>query len=209
MELLIFKNEPKKTPFAPEWFYPIAYGRLIGIDFNKIAQIILKKEKQIISSTSPVFDTGVTDGYTGLGSKSLTSRYNHFNVLLWKETEIQKLSKVILDFHSKYLKALNIRFDHELKIRCWANVMRKNETISPHCHSVNSDAYLSGHISVQCGKTATHYMTTANHINDAPKRSIPNEVGQITLFPTCMPHYTDTHKGKKERITIAFDIYAA
>ena len=67
----------------------------------------MKKEKQILKEFSPSTKSSV-DGYTGLGKKSLTSRYEHFNIFLWKEKEIQQLKKHVLDFHSRFLKEINI-----------------------------------------------------------------------------------------------------
>ena len=45
-----------------------------------------------------------------------------------------------------------------------------------------------------------------NQINDPETYKSKNEVGKITLFQNCIPHYTDIHQDEKERITIAFDL---
>ena len=83
--------------------------------------------------------------------------------------------------------------------------MRKGESIKAHLHATGPKSYLSGNISVQCEKTATYYINPVNQINAPFSQQIINKTGQIVLFPSCVPHYTDIHLGNKERITIAFD----
>ena len=45
-----------------------------------------------------------------------------------------------------------------------------------------------------------------NQLNEPEVQEIKNVPGEITIFPMCLPHYTNKHVGSKERITIAFDI---
>ena len=85
--------------------------------------------------------------------------------------------------------------------------MRQGEKIEPHLHSVNPDSYLSGHFTIQCKNTSTFYINPVNQINDPEVIEIKNEVGELTIFPTCLPHYTSKHKDKSERITVAFDMH--
>ena len=205
MYLYLNKNHPPQTPFAPQWHYYIGYDLISHIDFKKIAKIILRKEKLILKKFPPSTKTS-SDGYTGLGNNSLTSRYEHFNVFSWREPEIKKLKLIILDFHSRFLKEIKVKGLSDFNLKGWANVMRKGEKINLHLHSVEPTSYLSGHISVQCEKTATYYINPVNQLNEPYSHKIPNEVGQIVLFPSCVPHCTDTHLGNKERITIAFEI---
>ena len=42
--------------------------------------------------------------------------------------------------------------------------------------------------------------------NEAFVHQSKNKVGKITLFPNYIPHFTNTHEGDNERITIAFDL---
>ena len=55
-------------------------------------------------------------------------------------------------------------------------------------------------------RLSTYYINPVNQLNEPYVKEIPNEVGQLVVFPTCVPHYTDTHQGNKERITVAFDL---
>ena len=85
--------------------------------------------------------------------------------------------------------------------------MRKGEKIDPHIHDVGPHAYLGGHICIQCTDTFTGYINPVNQINEPETFKSKNEVGKITLFQNCIPHYTSVHEDdKKERITIAFDL---
>tara|TARA_R100000482_G_scaffold124757_1_gene78851 strand:+ start:864 stop:1487 length:624 start_codon:yes stop_codon:yes gene_type:complete len=201
MNLLTNKSEPAQSPFAPQWHYHIGYDSISNVDFKKIAKIILKKEKSILKK----FPSS-NDGYTGLGNNSLTSRHKHFNIFSWSEPEIKKLKPIILDFHLQFLNKIKVNGLSNFYLKGWANVMRKGESIKAHLHSAQPTSYLSGHICVQCEKTATYYINPVNQLNEPYIEKISNEVGQIVLFPTCVPHYTDIHLGNEERITIAFDM---
>ena len=206
IKIITFESKPKETPFAPEWLHRVGYGQLENIDFKKIATIILKKEKQIIKEFPPTALPN-SDGFTFLGDKSLTSRYDYYNITDWPEEEIKKLIKGIWKFNSLFLRALKIEYNQQLGIKAWANVMRKGEQIKPHLHSVKSTSYLAGNLIVQSEGSSTYYINPVNQINDPEVRPIKNRVGQLTLLPSCMPHYTDVYQGKTERVTIGMDIF--
>ena len=204
LHLITFRSLPRKTPFAPEWFYQVAYDQITNVDFEKISYIVLENEKKILEKFPPAAK-GNVDGYTGLGDKSLTSRYDHYNLFEWPEEEIQKLEKSVWETHRLFLQQLEITYDHPLRLKGWANVLRKGECINPHMHNVTPDSYLTGHITIQSDDTSTYYINPVNQINDPEFAEVENVVGRIVLLPACMPHYTDVHEGDKERITIAFD----
>ena len=206
MKIFTFQSKPPLTPFAPQWHYHLGHELISNINFKKIAKIILKKEKYILKKFPPSTKSSV-DGYTGLGKKSLTSRYGHVNIFSWwPEAEIKKLKPVVLNFHSRFLKEIKVKGLSDFDLNGWANVMRKGEKINPHLHGVQPEAYLSGHITIQCENTSTYYINPVNQLNEPEVKQIKNVPGEITLFPTCMPHYTDIHSASTERITIAFDL---
>jgi hypothetical protein len=201
-----FQSPPAETPFAPEWNYVMFEGQIDNVDFSKISDYILYKEKEILNLPLTIREGKFSDGYTGLGENSTTARFDRFNVLKWQHPEIQKLKEQILNFYDLFLSGLSIPSEENLYIQCWANVLRNGEQIQPHIHSVKPDCYLGGHICVQCEDTATNYINPVNQINDPEVYRSENVVGKITLFQNCIPHYTDLHNGTKERITIAFDL---
>lgn len=202
--IIILKSKKRNNFFAPEWNYFLYEDFIINIDFKKVSKFILEKEKDILNKTKP---GKKGDGYTGLGKKSLTSRFEKFNLLKYEQKEIQELKKQIILCHNNFLKMLNLNPYPHLYIQCWANVMRKNEQIKPHIHGINEDTYLGGHICVQCENTNTNYINPVNQINDPEIYKSKNLIGKISLFQNCIPHYTDIHNENKERITIAFDLH--
>ena len=206
IKIILFKSLPRRNVFAPAWEFPIGEDKITGVNFKKIAKLILKKEKIILASPVKRGHLSV-DAYTGLGKDSLTSRYGNYNLLDSKDKEIQKLKGAILTSHARFLEALKVPLYPELYIQCWANVMREGEQIKPHLHSVHENSYLGGHIVVQAQKTHTHYINPVNQINGPDIHSSSNIVGKISLFPSCVPHYTDMQKSGEPRITIAFDLF--
>ena len=205
-EIINFKSKPKNTPFAPEWNYFMFESELHDVNFKKLALFILKKEKEILKLSPTIRNNKFSDGYTGLGEKSTTARFDKYNVLKWNTTEIKTLKKQIINFHNLILNKFKLPLVNELYIQCWMNVMRKGETIKPHLHSVKPDCYLGGHICVQVHNTSTHYINPINQISDPEIYSSKNSVGKITMFQNNIPHYTDTQNENEERITIAFDL---
>ena len=149
----------------------------------------------------------LTDGYTGLGEKSTTARFNSFNVFDWTNDNVKILKDEILSLHKDILDHFKQPLPSELYIRCWVNIMRKGQQMKPHLHGTWPTTYLGGHISVQCDNTSTHYINPINQINDPELYSSKNEVGKLTMFQNNIPHYTDIHNTDKERITIAFDLH--
>jgi len=204
--LICFKSENRKTPFAPEWNYIIGESKIENVNFEKVTKLILDKKKEILKLPFEVKNNKVLDGYTGLGKNSTTSRYNYYNVLSWQDTEIKKMKNNILNCHNNFLKLLKLDLPKELYIRCWVNIIRTGEKIKPHLHSVNPYTYLGGHIVITYNNTSTFYINPVNQINDSETYESKNEVGKLTLFQNCIPHYTSENKSIKERITIAFDL---
>ena len=205
-----FESQSPKTPFAPTWDYTIGCTQ-IDIDTDELAKVILSQEKKILEKyPSGSFEyTNYSDGSTGLGADSLTSRYSFYNLLEWDYPVCKQLYENIHKFHNDYLygtigqsKKRYPSLEGLLKIRCWANVMRKGEKIKKHSHSSHPWTYLSGHFCVQCEDTSTNYY----HTYTGKSYPIKNKAGQMTIFPTWIPHDTDTHQADTERISIAFDI---
>ena len=194
-----FKNEPPQSPFAPVYTYPLCEELIKGIDYKKIAKIILKKEPELMKQYGPTKKTN-KDGYTGLGTNSLTSRYDSYDIFDMDPC-IKALVPKIFNLHNKFLKALNIPLPSHISIKGWANVLRKGESVKAHLHDVSPYAYLEGNIPIQCNNTSTFYINPVDQINDPEVLETKNQVGLLTLF-----HYTNKHTSSEERITIAFGL---
>jgi len=209
MKIKNFKSLEPKTAFAPSWDYYIGESN-VGITdmvyWTELKDFILKKEKEILQSTQPkrIENSETIDGYTGLGENSLTSRFQHFNVLKWENSIINPIRAAIKERYLEFLDTLNIK-RRKCWVQCWANVMRKGEQIKPHLHSVTPYCYLGGHISVTQNFTSTFYINPINQINEPEIYESKNEIGKFTIFQNNIPHYTSINETDSERITIAFD----
>ena len=191
-----FVSESPETVFAPVWDYSIAIKPIV-INTEDIAKIVLQKEKEIIDEYS-----GDDDGNTGLGVDSLTARFKHYNVLKWQEVVIAQLHQEIRIFHDEYFAQVIGSEPPPLKVRCWANVMRKGQQIKKHTHSTHPHSYLGGHFCVTAENTSTSYM----HPYTQEDYVVENKPGEITLFPNYLTHYTSVHESDVPRISIAFDL---
>ena len=167
------------------------------VNLKRFSKQILKNEPKIIKKYPPTNCRNVkTDGQTGLGYDSLTSRFYHFNILRWFNTN--QLKKEIRKGYESYTYVKNT----PLFVQCWANVMRKGDRINPHTHMdviVSPLHSLSGHLCVKVDdSTSTYY----------DGNPICNVNGEMTFFPSTMMHWTNTYLGDSERITVAFDIFS-
>jgi len=202
-----FCSRPPISPYAPQWDFRVGTSICKDIDTNSLSRFLLSKEKEVKKlPTSLGEDETSSDGYTGLGFRSTTAKFQSYNILTWDHPEIKKLksniAKSVIDFNDECgNKTPNI-----LWIRCWYNVLRFGQKITPHHHSVDPDCYLSGHFNVQVNDTSTVYMSPINQLNDPEVIDIKNKVGDMTLFPSYIFHYTTPHYSFKPRITIAFDL---
>ena len=215
MKIIQFKSNKKSTPFAPEWHYYIGETNInepSGAieekpDFKVLANYLLEKEKEILKL--PKTNKIVSDGYTGLGDNCVTSRHGNFNLFdisKFKNIELEKLKTVILLHFEEFINNLYMKKPKSLYIQCWYNVMRNGEKIEKHIHSTDENSYLGCHICIQTENTSTYYINSINQINDPLIHESKNEVGKITFFSSCLPHFTDKHMSNKERITIAIDL---
>ena len=207
MKLEGFTSHPPISPYAPFWDFRVGTSKCDDIDVNSLSQFLLSKEKEIKKLPSARGKNGKkTDGYTGLGSNSTTSKFGHYNLLTWSNPELRKLKSNIVKNLFKYNTECGNKTPQELYGQCWYNVLRFGQKINPHMHSTSSDCYLSGHFNVQVNDTSTCYMSPINQLNDPDVIDIKNKDGDMTLFPSYIFHYTTPHYSFKPRITIAFDL---
>ena len=200
MDVINFKSEPKKTPFAPEWNYYLAEEIIKDVDFKKLFKFLKLKENKVLKLKT------TTDGYTGLGPNSTTAKHGQYNVFKWKNKEILKLKQNIILLHNNFLNYLNIKLNKTVYINSWFNVLKKNQSIAKHLHGTTPDSYLSGNICISCEDTSTVYLNPINPINDPITYESKNTMGKIILFQSNIPHYTTPNNSDKDRMTLAFDL---
>jgi len=211
VEIRIFQSKKKISPFAPEWNYIIAESKIENINFDEVKQYLLNKENEILSIPTETYKNQnnqeiIKDGNTGLGN-STTSRFTSYNVLRFKNKETKKIKDNINDAHNKLLQSLNCQKPSKLYIQCWYNVMKKGQAIKPHIHDGSDLSYLSGHICVTTNDTYTGYITSFHQINSPEVYKISTEKNKLTLFQSCVPHFTSSVNNDDYRITIAFDLF--
>ena len=188
MKLYYLKSELPKTELAPNYNYVILENT---IKINGLKKLILKREKEV----SDGFDISL-------------SRFKYFNKQFWLKKIIKNLEKDIKINVAAYLKLQFIIIPKDLYIQAWINVMRKEQAIDIHQHDCSPYSFLSGNICIDTKNTQTHYINPINfHHLDKTIYSSDNTPGKITIFPSCLPHYTDKYEESSERITIAFDIF--
>jgi hypothetical protein len=198
------KSSGKKSPLAPEYWLVISELDLNGIDWESISSFILFKEREIKQLNIPF--NYLDDGQTLLGTESLTAHFKYFNVFKWDHPEINKLKTAVYEKYLYLLSELDIPRSRTW-IQCWANVLRDGEKIALHSHGLDEYTYLSGHITVQSNNTSTVYINPMTCGSDTEEISNFNLPGKVTFFTSNIPHYTTTHTGSRERISIAFDIF--
>tara|TARA_A100001515_G_scaffold37699_1_gene29652 strand:- start:25 stop:681 length:657 start_codon:yes stop_codon:yes gene_type:complete len=201
-----FFSAPPVSPYAPQWDFRVGTSICEDIDTNSLSELLLLKEKEVKKLPTTVIDGAESDGYTGLGLKSTTAKFQSYNILTWDHPEIKKLKSNIAKSVIDYNNECGNKTPDILWIQCWYNVLRFGQKIRPHHHSVSPDCYLSGHFNVQVNDTSTVYMSPINQLNDPEVIDIKNKVGDMTLFPSYIFHYTTPHYSFKPRITIAFDL---
>ena len=201
-----FFSAPPVSPYAPQWDFKVGTSICEDIDTNSLSELLLLKEKEVKKLPTTVIDGAESDGYTGLGSKSTTAKFQSYNILTWDHPEIKKLKSNIAKSVIDYNNECGNKTPDVLWIQCWYNVLRFSQKIKPHHHSISPDCYLSGHFNVQVNNTSTVYMSPINQLNDPEVINIENKVGDMTLFPSYIFHRTTPHYSFKPRITIAFDL---
>lgn len=208
MKFLGFESDSPRTPYAPTWKFKVGTSFCDNINTNTLSKFLLKKENEIkkLPVTYNKYTGEIVDGYTGLGKNSTTSKYQYYNILTWDHPEIKKLENNITKNIRRYNLECKNETPNELYAICWFNILRFSKKIKAHQHSTDSSCYLSGHFNVQVNDTSTCYMCPINQLNDPEVIDIKNKVGEMTLFPSYIFHYTTPHYSFTPRITIAFDI---
>ena len=205
--LKIVKSELPLTEYAPSYKYFVFENIITKVDFKKVSDFILKKEKEIVEK----FPTN-GDGDTGLGDSSLTARFKQFNVFEWvgECQELKIIQKSIIENLEDLINSTHTSMPNLMYIQCWANVMRKGQEIKIHSHSSDAFSYFGGNIVIKAKNTKTYYVNPLKYFDTIGRKNniieSENVVGKLTLFNNYIPHYTDKQIDDDERITIAFDL---
>jgi len=202
MRIIKMKSMLPITEYAPSW--NISFGADQWTDTTSMEAI--KKwmidNEQMIVKTYPVN----TDGGTGLGNDSVTSRFGQYNLFDFVD-QCPELEKLLEFFRLTYLKFVT-KDGNPIKpcdIVCWYNILRPGEEIKGHFHGAGHDAYLSGNMHLGEYDTVTFYRNPFDCNVWFPARNLK---GGITIFPSYVWHKTDKYTAEDLRVSVAFDIHA-
>jgi len=201
MQIQRLKSGFPLSEYAPTWNFPIgidAWNDLEKVD--KIREWLLVKEEQILNEYPSNNDHG-----TGLGYESVTSRSGQYNLFDFN-TELPELNDLLKFLRLSYLEFVtqDLSTIRSCSLVCWFNVIKDAKAITKHSHGSEVSAYLSGNMHLDNYHTKTMYSPPfeARDFN-----GFDNVKGGVTIFPSCLPHYTDVYRGSTPRVSIAFDIW--
>ena len=49
MDIINFRSEPKRTPYAPEWNYYLAEEVIVDVDFKKLFKFLKTQEQKVLN----------------------------------------------------------------------------------------------------------------------------------------------------------------
>ena len=188
------------TEYAPTWDFSIGINKWRNDSKIKIIKDwLINNEKRLINKYS-----GDYDGGTGLGTNSLTGRFEKYNLFEYAN-ELPELNELLDFFRTSYLEFLEIEKKdvRDTVIVCWYNVMRNGEFVAEHHHGAGHDVYLSGNFMLDTYPTCTNYLCPYDKDAILP---MSNSIGILTIFPSFLPHKSDPYYGDEVRVSIAFDI---
>lgn len=199
-----FTTEPAENPFyPPELRIPLMIG--VGVLPREVCEglsaEILKREKKILKEFPAVSVAGKTDG--------ITTRWLDYNILTWDIPEVKVLRTTIKEAYSHYMKFAKVpRWKNE--IQCWANVLRKGDSLRIHHHNFRQRPVISATFSLTTAKTSTCYVFPIwMKVKDneySQEICFPTTQGNLLMVPGWVSHYTTPHPGPKPRITLGLDI---
>jgi len=215
MTYIPFMSHELISPFAPEWRFFIAEKFISRIDCNRLKDYLLSRQPEILTIDDKLDDAG-----TGLGNDSTTARFMSYNVMTWDQPDINILKEEISIMHDTYYRDIVDRPTPNVSLGGWMNIMKKGDRIKRHSHGFSNNTYISGHFTICCDSTKTVYNNPYEHwdedklllrVEDGEEYSdslyaATNTEGQLTLFPSYIPHFTTEHKSDSDRITLAFEI---
>ena len=197
-----WKSEPPFTPFAPDYAYYFTSKKIFSEEECKEWNDYLLEQEQILLDK---FQTSSGDGLTGLGDNSITSRFNHFNLLQFDFHLVPKLKTEIFNGIKTILSISdNTNWQETLYAASWFNVLRKEEFMEVHSHGYHKYSFYGFHVSINAIETVTSYFHPIKFATEA--FHIPNKIGHLTLFPNYIPHNVSPNRYETPRISIAGDI---
>lgn len=201
IKLINFKSNFPLTPFSPNYNYFIFENNIDNqVNINEILRIMFNREKELLKDDKNI-DKNDSQ------KKFMTIRYKFFNEKIFKMKYMINLINVLKQNIYNYSEILHEKIPKNLWIQIWCNILRKEQSIDIHQHEANEYSYLSGNLCLLSNNTKTHYINPQNYFKKFnPEYSSENKKGSLTIFPSTIPHYTDSVNGDDIRVSIAFDV---
>jgi hypothetical protein len=205
MKIINFKNKLPLTYFAPNYNYFIIENNISDkININEILSNMLNIEKELIKGDKSINTINDTKQATSI------NRYKFFNKTIFTKKYMVQLINILRENIFNYSKILCEPIPKRLWVQMWCNILREKQKIEIHQHSDSETSYLSGNLCLQANNTKTHYVNPQSYFATFnPDYSSQNIKGNLTLFPSTLPHYTDRVEDKELRVTLAFDVLIA
>jgi len=234
--LLIKFTSPRPiTPFSPTWDFALGENNISNkINFNRLKKFLLSKEEEVLKIDKELNDAGTGLGLDSTTSRFMSYNvleWDQEDIRIIKEQIILTHNKYYgYTVSSPYFVPSDLTASNQkpplIKLWAWMNIMRKGEQIKKHNHGYDSKkdtTYLSGNFVVSCDEktSKTIYINPIIHISEKEilekidyfgDNHLPwvyaskNNVGNLTIFPSYVPHFTTQHTSDTERITLGFEI---
>ena len=199
MKLLKFKNDFPLTPFCLNYNYFILENNIEdGINIDEMSKLMVDRESELLKENNNEIKNN---------KNVISDRYRFFNKKLYDVKCIKDFITIIKDNIVEYSDKVFEPLPEKLWIKMWCNILRKGQNINIHQHRIDKKSYLSGNLCLHADDTKTHFLNSQTYFyRKNTMYSSENKKGNLTIFPSILPHYTDMVTNDKPRITIAFDI---
>jgi hypothetical protein len=194
-----FKTKEPKTGLAID--YPTTIVTVDQLDESLIGDIYYT----LLGAVPDIMELEPTNHeVTGLGVDKISTRWNKYNIFqMFEDDENFRYLKGAISYcYQQYCIQANIVIE-PVMLHAWFNVMTKGDRISEHVHDYGSYSYLSGNIFA--GGVDKSSYTSYFIVNQDGVLDIKNNVGDLTLFPSWLPHETGVYEGDEPRMTIGLN----
>tara|TARA_B100000287_G_scaffold320685_1_gene304623 strand:+ start:3136 stop:3816 length:681 start_codon:yes stop_codon:yes gene_type:complete len=176
--------------------YGIKFYQIPERKADILRQSLLDSEKNILEQGESTYN---------YPEDQITGKMTYYNLFVDVEEWYRIGYPYVKEFVADYL---DLKYGEVMKIKSWGNILRLDNKIYPHRHFGTPDNYkdfpqsVSGNIFLGAEtETATTYILGTEKVD------VPNNYGQVTLFPPDISHAVRSYKGKGTRISAAFDCF--
>ena len=161
------------------------YNLFTPEECNRLSKILLRDERMVLS-----IPNNQQSSYSGT-----THQFPVYNWLNNPDLEI-------FDIPKRLFTLPEFQQEEVLYVQCWVNILRQGENIPTHFHAGET------HIEYNNFYASNTFISgpedTGTYYNDTYER---NNIGQMHLIGSMVPHEVKTHMSNTPRISMAMDIY--